>query len=389
MEAKATPPLADVRLPDGVVDHPPARAGALARRLRTIDDVLDRAGYARVFTPTFELLDVLEPGLGEIAKRAVFRVVDPASGEVVVLRPDFTAQVARMVSARLAERCRPLRLSYSGRVARARDPRGRDLFARDLFQTGVELIGADAAWADVEILTLALEVFEQLECEVTIAIGHAAFVDGLLDPKHDVRRVRDALAEKDRAAVERLAPEVRPLLDLYGDRSILHEARRVLNGPDVLAALDRLDALADAVERVAPNARLTFDLGEQRSLGYYTGPFFHGYVQGAPDAVLAGGRYDRLLGRFGAEEPATGFAIDVGALPDGAEDEAPRGVVVADDDPLDPTVVKLLETLRDTEGRAVVVATDGAYRYAEDHGFRAVVTRDGRQRSLASDTEVS
>ncbi len=380
MEAKATPPLADVRLPDGVVDHPPARAGALARRLRVIDDALDRAGYARVFTPTFELLDVLEPGLGEIAKRAVFRVVDPASGEVVVLRPDFTAQVARMVSARLAERVRPLRLSYSGRVARARDPLGRDLFSRDLFQTGVELIGADAAWADVEILALALDVFARLRTPVTIAIGHAAFVDCLLPPGANERKVRDALAEKDAAAVQRLAPAVAPLLDLYGDHAVLDEARRVLaDAPEAVgAAIDRLETLADAVERVAPNARLTFDLGEQRSLGYYTGPFFHGYVEGAPDAVLSGGRYDRLLGRFGSDEPAIGFAIDVGALPDRADDEAPRGVVVADDEPLAPEVVKLVESLREAEGRAVVVAPREAERYAEDHGFRAVVTRDGR-----------
>ena len=375
MEAKATPPSASVRLPDGVTDHPPARAVALTRRLRAIVAAMERAGYARVFTPTFELLDVLEPGLGESSRRSLFRMVDPASGEVVVLRPDFTAQVARMVAARLSDRARPLRLYYQGRVARARDPFGRDLSSRDLFQAGVELIGSDAPWSDVEVLTVALDVFAALERPITLSIGHTAFVDALLDPSQDLEAVRRALVVKDAAAVKRHAPGVAVLLDLYGDRAVLSEARRVLEAApaEVHAAIDHLDALADAVERVAPGADLVFDLAEQRSLGYYTGAFFHGYLEGASDAVLAGGRYDRLLGRFGRAEPAIGFAVDVGALPDHGVEEVRRGAVIASDDPLDPATIRRLAEAREVEGRAVVVAKDDAERYAEDHGFRIVL----------------
>ena len=50
-----------------------------------------------------------------------------------------------------------------------------------------------------------------------------------------------------------------------------------------------------------------------RGFDYYTGVRFQAFVPGAPDAVLAGGRYDNLLGRYGRPSPAVGFAIDVEA----------------------------------------------------------------------------
>jgi len=49
-------------------------------------------------------------------------------------------------------------------------------------------------------------------------------------------------------------------------------------------------------------------------IDYYTGVVFRGYVEGAGDAVLSGGRYDALVAAFGRPAQATGFAIDVDAV---------------------------------------------------------------------------
>ena len=62
------------------------------------------------------------------------------------------------------------------------------------------------------------------------------------------------------------------------------------------------------------DARLHVDLGEVRGFDYYTGVRFQAFVPGAPDAVLGGGRYDDLLGRYGRPSPAVGFAVDVDAV---------------------------------------------------------------------------
>ena len=91
-----------VRLPAGVRDFLPraaARRRAIAERLLAR---FERWGYQRIITPVYECADVLERGLGADARAAAIRFVEPGTGEVVALRPDITAQVARLVATRLA-----------------------------------------------------------------------------------------------------------------------------------------------------------------------------------------------------------------------------------------------------------------------------------------------
>jgi ATP phosphoribosyltransferase regulatory subunit len=95
---------------------------------------------------------------------------------------------------------------------------------------------------------------------------------------------------------------------------------------DVRAALDRLGRVLAAFAELAdqPAPAVTIDLGDLRGFDYYTGVRFAGYAGGAPDAVLRGGRYDELIGRYGRTARATGFAIDLEAVA-----EAQRTVGVA------------------------------------------------------------
>ena len=58
------------------------------------------------------------------------------------------------------------------------------------------------------------------------------------------------------------------------------------------------------------------DLGDVSELDYYTGLIFKVFIQGAGARVGRGGRYDRLIGNFGANEPAIGFILDLDALTD-------------------------------------------------------------------------
>ena len=92
-------------------------------------------------------------------------------------------------------------------------------------------------------------------------------------------------------------------------------------GPEVLG--DAEGPVADAVaglrlvhERLAPEvaARVIFDLGLVRDLGYYTGAVFEVYDPALGEPLGGGGRYDDLLGRFGRPLPAVGFALGIDRL---------------------------------------------------------------------------
>jgi ATP phosphoribosyltransferase regulatory subunit len=95
---------------------------------------------------------------------------------------------------------------------------------------------------------------------------------------------------------------------------VLDRAAKRAPTPGIKRALADLRAIVDAVDARGLDASLHVELGEVRGFDYYTGVRFQAFVPGAPDAVLAGGRYDSLLARYGRPSPAVGFAIDVEAV---------------------------------------------------------------------------
>ena len=92
-------------------------------------------------------------------------------------------------------------------------------------------------------------------------------------------------------------------------------------GPEVLAdlpgpAAEAAGGMRMVHELLEPRVaeRVIFDLGLTRSLGYYTGAVFEVYDPALGAPIGGGGRYDELLGRFGRELPAVGFALGVDRL---------------------------------------------------------------------------
>jgi ATP phosphoribosyltransferase regulatory subunit len=84
----------------------------------------------------------------------------------------------------------------------------------------------------------------------------------------------------------------------------------------VLDAVPEAQALRTVYDLLAPPVaeRVIFDLGLIRSLGYYTGAVFEVYDAGLGTPIGGGGRYDDLLGRFGRDLPACGWAMNVERL---------------------------------------------------------------------------
>jgi len=287
--------------------------------------VLEAWGFARIVTPVFECADVLERGLGHDARASAIRFVEPGTGEIVALRPDITPQVARLVATRMAEVEGPIRLCYEGAVTRLAGELGQ----RELLQAGIELIDAPEPEGDAEVLAVAAAVLAAAQLpETRLDVGHVAPAGYVLGaaPDADARaRLAAALARKDRAGVRvaaralpaAVAPLAEALAVLWGPADqTLARAAELAWPEDVQAALARLGAVLAAFTELAdpPAPAVTIDLGDLRGFDYYTGVRFAGYAGGAPEAVLRGGRYDELIGRYGRAARATGFAIDLEAV---------------------------------------------------------------------------
>jgi ATP phosphoribosyltransferase regulatory subunit len=75
------------------------------------------------------------------------------------------------------------------------------------------------------------------------------------------------------------------------------------------AAIANLRAICDVLAAFGVLERVTLDLSEIHNLGYYTGITFEVLAPGVGFRIASGGRYDNLIGTFGAPLPAVGAAL--------------------------------------------------------------------------------
>lgn len=283
-----------------------------------------RFGYEQVITPAFEREDVMRRG-ADADGRDLVRFLDPDTAEVLALRADMTPQVARIIATRPGLSL-PCRISYEGSVLRR--ARGRSSRKRQLSQTGVECVGWTSSDADLEVLRVTLNALRDNGiADVVVELSHAAPLRAALAPLPDETsaEVADGLARRDAASWRHAlldhpssAATIASLCALRGDVDSVCD-----RAPDALRGLVDARALREVAE-MRTTARclveeglatsVMADLGELRGRSYYTGAFFQVFAPGAPGAIAAGGRYDQLLARFGAELPATGAAIDLDLL---------------------------------------------------------------------------
>jgi ATP phosphoribosyltransferase regulatory subunit len=312
------------RIPSGTRDVLPDEMRELRAMTDRIHAVFEQAGYGEVYTPALEYEDTFtredrQPAAAW-ANRPAYRVFDE-HGNVLVLRPDMTIPIARLVATRYSHVQPPLRFCYFAHAYRGvRPQRGQ---SRELLQAGVELIGAAGPEGTAEILSVLCSTLDAAGLETyRVGVGDASLYPELLASvgvaKDARERILMALARGDFVEVEREIEQH----GLAGEEAeLLLRVLRIRGGAEVLASLTgRLERAVMGMRAVhqllspAVARRLIFDLGLVRSLGYYTGAVFQVYDPAHGVPIGSGGRYDELLAAFGRPLPAVGFALNVERL---------------------------------------------------------------------------
>ena len=326
--------------PWGFRDILPEEAQAREEIALTVKGCFREHHYLPVETPLLEDKGSLEEG-GRIADTP-FKLFDD-DGRLLVVRPDNTLPIVRLVSTRMRAADLPLRLRYEAPVVREcqRNAGG----SRQFTQLGFELIGAGDTAGDVEIVSLVAEAVRKL------ALPAARIIAGSVRPFKELLAAcedRELAAEALRCvhANDFVGLDARVAASAESDavKVAISELPRLHGGAEVL---DRVDALLAAAGIVAPLTRelralveglapedaqvLSFDFSIMNSFDYYTGLVFKAYAGGLPDPVGSGGRYDSIFtGAFGdgIEVPAAGFAFSLERLEaahTSAEDAASDG----------------------------------------------------------------
>ncbi|HZJ78036.1 MAG TPA: ATP phosphoribosyltransferase regulatory subunit [Clostridia bacterium] len=282
-------------------------------------------GYKKVITPTVEFFDVFNRDSAGMPPETLYSLTDN-SGRLLVLRPDNTLPIARIATTRLRDADYPLRLYYNQSVFR-RCPSYTG-HSDETTQGGIELIGASGLRADMEILLTAVEALNFCGApDYRIEIGHAGFFKALsaeLETSEEIRcQIGELIETKSFAALNDLLEEVgdnettraiKNLPRLFGGAEVLDEATKLCNSAQAKQALDYLKEIFSRIESLGLGNKINIDMGLVHRSNYYTGMVFRGYIEGSGVTILSGGRYDRLIGEFGKELPATGFGIETDEL---------------------------------------------------------------------------
>ena len=290
-----------------------------------LSGIFKSKGYCEIVTPGLEFFDVFNLNSRYFPQESMYKLSDN-KGRLLVVRPDSTMPIARVAATRLRDAELPLRLYYRQNVYRNKPVmRGR---SDEIHQMGIELIGSDSKRADLEVISSAIEVLASFENEdFRFELGDIGFFRELVN-KLDADT---AAKEEIRSLIEvKNYPALNDLLDSIGDNDItkaLKQLPRLFGGEEVFdkaaelyddekirSVISGLRDLYNRLIELGYGGKITIDLGIVNKLDYYTGVVMKGYLQGYGDAVLSGGRYNKLLAEFGYDVPATGFAVNVDAV---------------------------------------------------------------------------
>jgi ATP phosphoribosyltransferase regulatory subunit len=301
-------------LPRGFRDILPTEARELHAIERLLMGSFGSYGYVPLEPPTVEFASAPVA----LDERRMLRFLD-RDGRLLALRPDVTTAVARVVAQRYRETAGALRLAYFTPVFREEPSmRGSE---REYDQAGVELIGDPSLRADAEVIALLAEALARCGLlAAEIDVGHVGFFEGFVAEVADGTRERVAaaaragdlvatlaLAREGGLSASRLAALERGLRHRGADLGAMRK-----DAPKTsVAALDALESIAPLLAAAGVGSAIRFDLGFVPSLPYYSGVVFQVIAPDLGFPVAAGGRYDALLARFGADRPATGFGINV------------------------------------------------------------------------------
>lgn len=316
----------DLLTPEGTRDMLFDECAALRSVGENLKKIFRSHGYSEVITPGLEFFDVFNNKTRCYSQEQLYKLSD-AKGRLMVLRPDSTMPIARLVGTRLSASRLPLKLFYNQTIYRANPKNsGRD---DEFFQSGIEIIGGDIMRADMEALSIAAEVMESFEEDnYRFEIGDSGFFAvmssklGLSDDETD--DLREYVMTKNYPALEAMlssfgdnkyAAALKKLPSLFGGREVFDEAKNIMPDDETVSILARLEKVFNNVCALGIGDKVTVDFGiVSKNEDYYTGIVFKGYIEGYGMPVLTGGRYDRLIADFGVDTPATGFAVNENAV---------------------------------------------------------------------------
>ena len=253
------------------------------------------------------------------------------NGNLQSLRPDVTLSIVKKI---LKDNDK-----YTNKVYYIEDIYKIDEVSNEyeeIQQIGAEIIGTLTKYSNLEIISMAIDSLKSINDDYILEISSIDFMFALIDElnleedkkmeilnliysknKHDLEK---ALSHNNISS--KYKDYIISLIDFSGSyKEVLKKIEKLIINEKMQSAYDELNALSSVFELYNNFENIFIDFSIESKLGYYNGIIFKGYINGNNDAVLSGGRYDKLLAKFNAHEVneknkknAIGFAVYIDKL---------------------------------------------------------------------------
>lgn len=274
-------------------------------------------GYEEYAAPMLEPLEIYAAKSGdELANDQTYTFQD-RGGRTVAIRPEMTPTISRMVAARRQELAYPARLfSVANFMRYERPQRGRE---REFWQLNVDIFGVDGALPEAEIITMGaqfLKAFGASDDMFVIKINNRKVINFMMAEYLGLDAIQSQLMIKLFDRKNKITNEAfrDQAIEIFGEEaapkglakiSKLLMAKNMAELPEEIReneAVKEVQELFDLLGRSGVK-NAVFDITLMRGLDYYTGTVFE-FFDTSPEnnrSLYGGGRYDGLVGLFGAE----------------------------------------------------------------------------------------
>lgn len=314
--------MADIAFPRGVRDLLPNEALFRNELLRKVEETFQLFGFLSIDTPSFESLKVLK---AKMAIGAENKLIYELKDEQLGLRYDNTVSLARYMAMH-QELPLPFKRYYIGKVWRREEP--QRLRYREITMADVDIVGGSKPNANAEVIAVAARVLEEIGLDYIICINDRQIIDSVLlkfgVPDGKLVDVMRSLDKKDKIGeqgvvnlLKGLEIEGQIIDQIISFIAISGTNDKKLDYVDNLLGGDQstkdLRLTLSLLRNYGLSGDLTIDFSIMRGLDYYTGIVFE-YKSKLDQSlsISGGGRYDNLIGLFGAKQmPAVGMAFGI------------------------------------------------------------------------------
>jgi len=337
-------------IPKGTRDFTPVEMARRNYIFDSIRSIFKLHGYLPIETPAMENLGTLMGKYGEEGDKLLFKILNSGNylsdvpddvysaretGKMLKhisekgLRYDLTVPFARFVVQHNNEIAFPFKRYQIQPVWRADRPqKGR---YREFYQCDVDVIGSNSLLYEIEMVTIAAEIFRNLGISITILMNNRKILTGIAEVLGESDRITDitvAIDKLDKIGQEGVNKELaekglsnetiaklQPILGLKGNSlEKLDQLSSVLASSEAgMEGIAEMRTIFNFIEELKPGAIVNLDLTLARGLNYYTGAIIEIKANDAQmGSISGGGRYDDLTGNFGLKG-MSGIGISFGA----------------------------------------------------------------------------